>query len=250
MDAREWNNPKKQSLPLKGVSAVTSAGVSKLHHKIHESKHENVGVKAAHNAELVGESAYRGGKTTAQSAYRFHKNTPYRRVSKLEQKTLKTNAKLNYQKAVRDNSGSKSNAVSKFMQKRKIKRQYAAALRKAKKSGQTLKTTGNILNKAGQVVTNIVRKNPVLLLKIGLLLLIVFVIMSMVTMCVSLFSGGSGIFGAVSYSADYEDIDASSVLYTELETDLRVYIDEIELNYPAFDEYRYNVGAIGHNPFD
>ena len=246
----EWNQPKKQSPLEKGAAAVTAIGINKLHYKIHQAEHENVGVKAAHKAELMGESAFREGKKIVKSAYRFHKNTPYRKVAKLEQKTLKTGMKLDYNKALRDNPKLKSNAMSRFMQKRQIKRKYAVALRKAKQSGQTLKTTGRILNKTRQIMTNIVRRNPVFLMKLGFLLLILFLVMSLFGMCMSIFSGGTGIFGAVMYTADYEDIDMASVLYTELETDLRIYLLDVEENHPDFDEYRFNIGTIRHNPLE
>ena len=246
----KWNQPTRQPLPIKGAAAITSLGVSKLHHKIHQAEHENVGVKAAHSAELMGESAVRGSRDATKSAYRFYKNTPYRMVAKLEQKTLKTGIKLDYQKALRDNPKLKSSAKSRFFQKRQIKRKYAAALRKAKKSGQNLKATGNIINKAGRAATNIVRRNPIFLVKLGALLLIFFFVMSMVTMCMSIFSGGTGFVGALMYAADYDDIDAASVLYTELETDLRLYIRGVAENHPNFDEYRFDIGSIGHNPFE
>jgi len=255
-----WNQPKKQSLPERSAVSITTIGINKLHYKVHQVEHENVGVKAAHKAELMGENALREGKKAVQSAYRFHKNTPYRQAAKLEAKTLKTRVKLDYQKAlrdnpklIRDNPKLKSNAVSRFMQKRQIQRKYAAALRNSgknvSKSGKILKATKNIAHEAGQVVTNIIRRNPIFMLKLGLLLLIVFSVMSIFSMCMSIFSGGTGIFGAIMYSADYEDIDDASILYTELETDLRVYILEIEDNYPGFDEYRVSTGSIGHDPF-
>jgi len=82
-----------------------------------------------------------------------------------------------------------------------------------------------------------------------LLLLIIFLLLSLLTMCVGMFSGTSAFVGAVSYAAEYEDISDASVLYTELETDLRVYINDIESNYPDYDEYRFNIDSIGHDPF-
>jgi|GEM_PF-2309137 len=245
----KWNNPKQQSRLSKVGGTVTSMTVSKIHAKIHQVEHQNVGVKAAHQAELLGESAYRGAKKGARSAYRFHKNRPYRRVAKLEQKAIKNKIKLDYKKALRDNPKLKSNILSRFMQKRAIKRNYAKDLRAAKNAAQTGKKAVGITAKAFKLVTAIVRKNPVLLIKIAIIGLLFFLIMSLFTMCAAIFSGGNAFIGAVTYPAEPEDICAASVLMTELETDLRIYIDEIEENHPDIDEFIFELDGIGHCPF-
>jgi len=245
----KWNKPKKKSIPSKVVGSATSMTVSKIHAKVHQVEHENVGVKVAHQTELLTESAYRGAKSTAKTAYRFHKNRPYRQIAKLEQKSIKNKMKLDYRKALRDNPKLKSSPVSRFFQKRAIKRNYAKDLRNAKKAATTGGKAVGITAKAAKVVTAIVRKNPVFLIKAGLLLLIVFLLLSLLTMCVGMFSGGTAFVGAVSYAADYEDIDDASILYTKLETDLRIYINDIETNYPNYDEYRLSIDSIGHDPF-
>lgn len=245
----KWNNPKEKAMSAKAAGAVTSVAVTKIHAKIHQTEHENVGVKVAHKTELLAESGYRGAKRTAHSAYRFHKSRPYRSAAKLEQKSVKNKIRLDYKKALRDNPKLKSNLRSRWMQKKAIKRNYAKDLRAAKKAAATGKKAVGIAAKAGKIVTAIIRKNPVLLVKAVLLGLIIFLILSIFTMCAGIFSGTSSFVGAVTYPADVGDIDAASILYTELETDLRVYINNIETNYPGYDEYRISVGDISHNPF-
>ena len=239
----KWNNPKDKSMPSKVLGVATSMTVTKIHAKVHQVEHENVGVKVAHKAELLAESGYRGAKRTANSAYRFHKNRPYRRVAKLEQKAIKNKMKLDYKKALRDNPKLKSNPLSRFMQKRAIKRNYAKDLKAAKNAAQTGKKVMGFTAKAAKMVTALIRKNPVFLVKAGLLLLIIFLILSMFSMCMGMFSGTSSFVGAVSYAAEFDDIDDASVLMTCLETDLRIYINEIEENYPDYDEYRFNIDS-------
>jgi len=251
----KWNLPKKQSLPVKGAAALTAAGVNKLHQKVHEVERENVGTQTAHKAELVGESAGRGGKKLIHSTHRFVKNTPYRQASKLEVKTVKSRIKLDYQKALKENPKLKSNALSRMFQKRKIKREYAAALRNAKKTGEKIKKTGEavkntgaVVGKFGKLVNAVVRKNPVFMLKAGLLLLIIIAIMSLLSMCVSIFSGGTGVIGGASYAADDGDITQAALAYSEWETDLQMEIINAETTHSGYDEYRYNIGYIGHDP--
>ena len=244
-----WNNPKKKKVPQKIAGIATRTAINKAHAIVHSVEHENVGVKAAHRAELMGESAYRSSKRTAQKAYRFHKNRPYRKAFNLEVKSLKTEAKLNYHKALQ-NAPKKKNAVSRYFHKRRIKRKYAASWRKAKKSGKTAKKSVGFMGKAGKFTTGIIRRNPIFLAKAAILGMFIILVMGIFSMCMSMFSGGSGIVASVVYVADYDDITEASVLYTELETDLQVYLRNIEQNHPGYDEYRFDVGMIDHNPFE
>jgi len=77
--AAKWN--KKKPLPRRIVGSMARMplrkAVTKAHGIVHSVEDENVGVKAAHRGELLGESAYRSGKRTVQRAYRFHKNRLY-----------------------------------------------------------------------------------------------------------------------------------------------------------------------------
>ena len=245
----KWNKPPKRTVTQQAMGIATQEAVNELHAKVYEVEHENVGVKAAHRAELMGERAYRSGKKTVRTAYRFHKNRPYRKAAKLQTKSLKTEAKLSYQKALRD-APAKKNALSRFFQKRRIKRQYAAALRNAKKTGKVAKKSAGVIGKAGKFATNIIRRNPVFLLKAAVLGLVIILLMAVFSMCMSMLSGGSVMVGAVTYVADYEAIDDAEIAYGEWTVDLLIYLQNIQQNYPGYDEYRFDVGDIGHNPFE
>jgi len=245
----KWNKPRKKKVPEKAAGIATRKVVTKAHTVVHSVEHENVGVKAAHRGELIGESAYRGGKKAARAAYRFHKNRPYRKVAKLQTKSLKTEAKLSYQRVLRD-APVKKNPLFRFFQKRRIKRQYAEAIRTAKKSGEAAKKSAGIVGKAGKLVTNIVRRNPIFLAKAALLGLVIVLLMGMFSMCMSMLSGGSVMVGAVTYVADYEDIDDAEIAYGEWSVDLQIYLRNISQAHPGYDEYRFDVGEINHNPFE
>ena len=246
----KWNQPKKRSLPAKGAIAARTMVANKIHTKIYEVERENVGTQAAHRGELIGESAYRGGKKLIHSTYRFVKNGPYRRAAKFEAKAIKTRMRLDYQKAIRDNPKLKSNVLSRYMQKRKIKQQYAAAYRKAKQSGKTIKKTGSVMAKTNKLLTNIIRRNPILMFKMGILLLLMFAVMSLFTLCGSMLSNSTSFIGGVSYAAEDVDIDSAELLYTGMETDLQIEIANAERTHRGYDEYRYNIGNIGHDPFE
>ena len=250
----KWNKVKKKSVPRKITGAAITAGANKIHSKIHEAEGENVGTQAAHKAELVGERGVRKLRQGAKSAYRYAKNTPYRRVSKLETKSLRLQMKMDYEKILKDNPGIKSNPLSRVMQKRNLRKQYAESIKAAKSGAKATsaaaKDVKGAASKAKKFVTGVVRKNPITMLQLGALLLIIIIIMSMFTMCSSVFSGITGVFGGASYAAEDEDIDQAELYYTELETDLELEIAAIPSAYPGYDEYNYSVGDISHNPFE
>lgn len=245
-----WNQPKKKGLPRKVIGGVGRITVNKMHLAVHSSEHENVGTKAAHRAELMGESALRGGRRAANSAYRFYKNKPYRKAAKFEAKSIRTDTKLSYRKAL-NAAPPKKIALSRYFQKRRIKRKYAQ-MKRAKKSGLTTYKAMGLFVKGAAFIKGIIIKKKLLLLLIkpALLVLVIVMLLGMLSMCVAMFSGGGGFLSAVVYSAEYEDIDLAEIAYGEWTTDLIIYINEIEQNYPDYDEYRFNIGLIDHNPFE
>ena len=121
------------------------------HQEISEIEHENVGLEAAHKAEMAVESTVRTGKRAAGAALRFHRSAPTRRAAKLGKRAMRANVKLSYQKALRENPKLKGSALSRFIQKRKIKRQHAKAYRQAKRAGGAIKRGGQYLNKGVSV---------------------------------------------------------------------------------------------------
>lgn len=221
------------------VKFGANVAIGFAHKKLFEVQHENVGTQAAHKGELIAEGVLRKG-------YRMHKTRPYRKVEKLTRKTTKLNVKADYRKALNDNPKFKSNVFSRMAQKRKIKKQYAKAARNGKKAALQAKKVGTIVSKAvGAVV-----KNPVVLKILLILFLLIILISAIFSACSGLMSNMGSTILSTSYLADEIDIDNASILYTEWETDLRIYINNIEANHPGFDEYRFSVDNIGHNQFE
>ena len=273
----KWNKSKKQSFPDKATSTISSMTVTKVHAKVHQVESQNVGVEAAHKAELMGESAYRGVKKSASSAYCYYKNRHYRKASKLEVKSIRTRMKLDYEKALQDSpvlvSGKRSrlkhgksvdfslnkgkdrdkikkNPLSRYLQKRRIKRQYAASLKNAKATGKAAKAGVGLTQRAFNTITRVVRRNPIFMLKAGLLALVVIMIMSLFTMCGMMFSNTTTLIGIASYLAEDSCIDNAALSYSEWEVELQIQINDIQTDFPGFDEYRFFVDIMGHNPLE
>lgn len=62
-------------------------------------------------------------------------------------------------------------------------------------------------------------------------------------------TGGLGSLAASTYLADDADINNAELIYTEWETDLQMQINRVESDRPGYDEYRYNIGPIEHDPY-
>ena len=228
---------------------MTGAGVWAYgHRKIHEVEHENVGVEGAHKTELLAEA---GAHKVSRYAKRRIREHPARQVEKWEHKTMKANANLHYQQMVQEHPELQSNFLSRMAQKWKIKREYAKQAREAAK--QTAKAAGaaaTTTEKAAAYAAQFVRRHKGGAIIILLLFCLFLILNSVFSALPSL---GTGMMNAVvgtSYTAEDEDILGANEDYTALENDLRQKIANIESTHPGYDEYRYDVDELGHNPYE
>ncbi|MCL2516938.1 MAG: peptidoglycan DD-metalloendopeptidase family protein [Oscillospiraceae bacterium] len=229
------------ALPLRPVKAGANALIIHGHRKLYEVENENVGVKAGHRGEMIAESGLR-------KAYRLHKTAPYRKVAKLEHKTMKKRINLTYQQTLYKNPQLKSNMFSRMRQKHKIKKDYAKKTREAQKAAKNIKKAAEKTGKAAAAVGKFVVRHPVISIILLLFNLLILVMLSMCGTIGGLAGGGlGGILNAV-YLADDADIEIAGLAYSEWETDLRLEIVNTEVNRPGYDEYRYTIGNIGHDP--
>lgn len=240
--------PKPPSLPKQAVM-VAGAGVWAYgHRKIHEVEHENVGVEGAHKTELLAEA---GAHKVSRYAKRRIREHPARQVRKWERRTIKANADLHYQKMVQEHPELNSTFLSRMAQKWKIKREYAKQAREAAR--QTAKTAGaaaTTAEKAAAYAAQFVRRHKGGAVIILLLFCLFLILNSVFSALPSL---GTGMMNAVvgtSYTAEDEDILGANEDYTALENELREKIANIERTHPGYDEYRYSVDEIGHNPYE
>jgi murein DD-endopeptidase MepM/ murein hydrolase activator NlpD len=243
------NEIKSQRELLKGhivtrpVKAGANAAIAYGHRKIYMAEGDNLGVKAAHRAELLAESGLR-------ASYRAHKTAPYRKVERLTRKSTKLNMKADYSQAIKDNPKLKSSSLSRASQKRKIQRQYAKAARDAERSARSVKNIGSFVDRSARSVGRAVTRHPVALIVIASLGLVIALISGAFASCGSIVSGGGSLSAAGRYLAEDSDIDMAELSYTEWETDLQLGIMNAETDKPGFDEYRYSVGDASHNPYE
>ena len=224
-----------------------------IHGKIYDVEKENVGVESGHRIELAGEKAGGAIVRTTKRGMRSYKLKPYRAAAKAEQKALKANADYFYQKALHDSPAlAQSNPLSRFWQKQRIKRQYAKTLKKGKTAKKAAENTARAAKKTAEetrrAASFAVRHWKGCLIVAGLVL-VVYMMFGGLSSC-SLFGGNSG--GgliASSYLSNDADMTGAEAAYTAMEADLQRKIDNIESEYPGYDEYRVSADKIEHDPY-
>lgn len=232
----------KGAFPLRPVKAGAAMAGVYAHRKLYQSEHENIGLEAAHRTEMAAE----GG---ARVIYRQFKTAPYRKVSRLQRKAVKAKANAAYQQALHDNPQLKKKMLARIWQKQKLKRQYAKAAREAQKAGKRAKNTAVTTEKIAVCVVQSIKNHPVVWGVAALLLLTFYLITSVFTSVSGVGAGGLGGIAASTYLADDRDIDNAELFYTEWETDLELQIKNAETDHPGYDEYVYQIDAIGHDPY-
>ena len=225
-----------------------------VHNKIHSVEKDNAGVEGAHKAEELGERGARYGARKIRQGYHNRKLKPYRKAAKAEKAAAKANIQVQYRKALRDNPRLASNPVSRLWQKRQIKKQYAQTLRKGGTKGirATAAKSRKLARKAAEETRKkvmFVARHPVgVAIAIGVLLLFIMIFAGL-SSCASIFSGGASTVVGTSYVAEDTEMIGAEQDYAALEADLQSEIDAIEETYPGYDEYRYDLDTIGHDPY-
>ena len=229
--------------------APGDAALGKLHKEIRETEQDNVGVESAHKSEETAETGVR----LVREGYRSHKLKPYRKAAQAEQKLEKANVNALYQKSLRENPQLASNPISRWQQKQAIKKEYAAAKRAGNTAGGTAKTASKtaktVKEKAQQAGAFIMRHKKGFLLVGAIFLLICLLLNTMSSCSMMAQSIGSAISGST-YPSDDPELVAVEADYAARETALQAEIDNIESSHPGYDEYRYDLDMIGHDPHE
>ena len=244
---RQQHNP--LSRPVQEVGVF-------VHNKIHSVEKDNSGVEGAHKSEELAERGIRAGARQVRKSRRSRKLKPYRAAAKAEKAAFKANADFQYQKVLHDNPQlAASNPVSRFWQKQQIKRQYAKAVRtggakSARKAAENTRKAAKKTAEATKKTAAFVGRHWKAFLIAGCALLLLIMLMSAISSGSALFSGlVNGVIGT-SYTSEDSDLVAVENNYAAKENDLQSRIDNIERDYPGYDEYRYDLAYIGHNPHE
>ena len=242
--------PSKLSHTVRDAPGNAVAG--KLHQEIRKTEDGNVGVESAHKSEEAVET----GVHLAREGYRSHKLKPYRKAAQAERKLEKANIEALFQKSVYENPAAASNPLSRWQQKQQIKKQYAAAKRAAQSGGsaagaaqKTGKAAKTVKEKAQQAGAYVMRHKKGFGIALGLFLIVCLLLNTMSSCSMMAQSIGSMISGTT-YPSDDPELVAVEANYAAKEAALQAEIDNIESSHPGYDEYRYDLDMIGHDPHE
>ena len=241
---------KKGGKPKKPGNLAADALSAKAHQSVRNADQDNnSGVEAAHFTEGSAEGAARAG-----SRFQYgRKLRKYKKLERLEKKADKDAVDSIFAERMKSDPQAGSNLFSRWRQKQAIKKEYAAAKAGAAVAENTAagtakaaQGTANMTEKAFQFV----QSHSHIIIGIAAVGLLVLVIAGSVSSCSVLINGGGNVVLGTSYTAEDEDLKGVETDYTKLEDKLRKQIDRIETDHPGYDEYRYNLAEIGHNPYE
>ena len=241
---------KKGGKPKKPGNLAADAISAKAHQSVRNADQDNnSGVEAAHFTEGSAEGAARAG-----SRFQYgRKLRQYKKLERLEKKADKDAVDSIFAERMKSDPQAGSNFFSRWRQKQAIKKEYAAAKAGAAAAENTAagtakaaQGTASMTEKAFQFV----QSHSHIISGIAAVGLLVLVIAGSVSSCSVLINGGGNVVLGTSYTAEDEDLKGVETDYTKLEDKLRKQIDRIETDHPGYDEYRYNLAEIGHNPYE
>ena len=241
---------KKGGKPKKPGNLAADALSAKAHQSVRNADQDNnSGVEAAHFTEGSAEGAARAG-----SRFQYgRKLRQYKKLERLEKKANKDAVDSIFAERMKSDPQAASNLFSRWRQKQAIKKEYAAAKAGAAAAESTAagtakaaQGTASMTEKAFQFV----QSHSHIIIGIAAVGLLVLVIAGSVSSCSVLINGGGNVVLGTSYTAEDEDLKGVETDYTKLEDKLRKQIDRIETDHPGYDEYRYNLAEIGHNPYE
>ena len=243
------------------------AARSAVHHEVDQYEDENVGVQALSE----GEKAAGNVRDIFKSRYARKLKKKAKMQGKKGTKTAKSSPQepTAAQNASTSGTGEGgSNWLSRWRQKQDIRQNYYAAAHsgtetqtaggKAASNGTTAAKSGmeQVIDKGKSVVStavngiaNFAKSNAHVLLIVGVFLLLLLLVMSAFSSCSILFSGTTQVSGQTMYSAEDRDIRGAETDYKKLEKELDKKIKRTPTDHPGYDEYRYHLDAIEHDPW-
>ena len=254
---------KQQKRAMYAAAAARSA----VHREVDQYEDDNVGTQALSE----GEKAAGNVRDISKSIYA----RKLKKKAKMQGKKGAKTAQSSPQKptAAQDAGASGtgeggSNWLSRWRQKQDIRQSYYAAAHsgtaaqtaggKAASNGASATRSGveQVIDKGRSVVStavngiaNFAKSNAHVLLIVGVFLLLLMLVMSAFSSCPILFSGTTQVSGQTIYTAEDRDIRGAETDYKKLEKELDKKIKRTPADHPGYDEYRYHLDAIEHDPW-
>lgn len=247
-DKLSKQKPPQKPGPIKSAGRVIGHEAhAYIHGKMYQVEQENVGVEAAHKAELAGESLVGGGVRLAKRRLRTR---PARQVRKWERKHSSARADHELGRMAREHPEANKSALSRLWQKQRLKWKYQKQAREttrktAKAAKKTAETSGRLLRH----LFLFVKRHPVVALLLAACFLLVVIMQSCMSSLVSIGNGTIGAIGASTYPAEDADMLGAEAAYAAMEADLQYELDNYEALHRGYDEYHFDLDDIEHDPY-
>ena len=236
-------------------AAALYAARNTVRDAVGRSDNEGEGNSGA-DALQSGESTVRNTGNVVNNRHYSHKLKQYDKAARLERKSDAANVEALYRRERHNDPSPSSNPISKWRQKQELKKRYmeakasgragASASGAAKGGQKTAEGTKSVVDKGIEFV----KEHPKAILMAGVLGLLIMLIAGMFSSCTAMFAGSGNAVLGTSYTAEDADITGADADYSAMETALDNQISNIESTHPGYDEYRYDLAEIGHNPYE
>lgn len=237
--------------PSKLTHAISTAPLNTAsvvaHREIRQYEDDNIGLKSAHFAEGGAES----GARLTTSSIRSQRLQPYRKAAAAEKRLEKANLKALYKKA--ELKQPTSNPISKWQQRRAIRKQYAAA--KAGRTTGTAKQAAKATGKAVEKIKEAAKKTAGFLQRhkkgaavVGGIGLMLAFMLNVFSSCSVMLQSTSSTVAISTYPSEDADILGAEAAYCGKEAELQEYLNTYESTHD-YDEYHYDLDSIEHDPY-
>ena len=240
---------------VNATAAALHAARNTVRDAVGRSDNDGEGNSGA-DALQSGESTVRNTGNIVNNRHYSHKLKQYDKAARLERKSDSANVEALYQRDRHNDTSPSSNPISRWRQKQELKKRYmeakasgragASASGAAKGGKKTAEGTKSVVDKGIEFV----KEHPKAILIVGALGLLIMLIAGMFSSCTAMFAGSGNAVLGTSYTAEDADILGADADYSALETALDNQISNIESTHPGYDEYRYDLAEIGHNPYE
>lgn len=209
--------------------ALPQAG-EEVHRQIRRVEDDNTGVQAAHETEQGAES---GVGLVVRSARRARLNAS-RHTEQAAQ-------------AIRPQTPPSSNPLSRWRQKRAIRRMYMTG-QAAGETARSAAQAGGAVARAKRGVKALVARSRKTYLLAGALVALLAFVMNGLSSCAPLVQSAMQSLVIAAYPAGDEDLLAAERYYANLEKELQNELNHYASYHPGFDEYRIEADDIWHDP--
>lgn len=238
----------------RAISAAAGSAAVYLHGKGHEAEEDNAAVEGSHRAELMAENALRHAMNRTKRGVRKRSSrwqeNPADAVTKgrLQFEAVQEAAKSTGRQAAEMEQAKKS-AIRRFWQKQRYKKAYQAAKNGEKTVAETMQITQTVFAKAKRAAAAVIGRNKGIFGALAAMVLLFVLIATSLSSCSASLQGATSSIAGTTYASTDEDIYAVENAYAALEDALNSQINSIESRHSGYDEYRYQVDEISHNPY-